>query len=285
MHQYVPESTSNMDHISQTSFSVDCRRLHSAAMLVTAIAAAKLLAPSNFLVAADQRHEDCFTTDPNGRKWPCSRRYDRAQERTAFWCPIENRLSAQMDIYCDDDDVYNMGYLLGPGDTEEMIYYSVFNPAPMPGDKTLHRTSPNVTCSWSWNEQCGPRRGRAGRTAATASAGSCSRVTGRWSSSRGLGGGYSATSPSRTAVKTWVVMAVGCRLASGARTLSTTTGTTGPSGSYSFQMTTPSEYMFRRCIKTVRACPRIVSTNKTPFGGFSKALYLFQLRASLTELR
>jgi hypothetical protein len=133
-------------------------------MLVTTIAAATLLAPP-FLVAADQRQEGCFTTDPNGRKWPCSRSFDRAQERTAFWCPIENRLSAQMDIYCDEDaDVYSMGYLLGPGDTEEMMYYSVFDPAPVPGNLKLFRTSPNVTCSWScagnsmngvvvWNEQ------------------------------------------------------------------------------------------------------------------------------------
>ncbi|KAK3123238.1 hypothetical protein QOZ80_8AG0626990 [Eleusine coracana subsp. coracana] len=164
-----------MGKIAQTLFSVDCR-LRNAAILSTAIAATLLVLAPFPVAAAEKRRpesqatvhtrkEDCFITDPNGRKWPCSRLYNPAEQRTAFHCPVENRLSAQMNLYCESDaDVYDMGYILGPGDTEDMSYYSVYDPAPLPNSKELYRTSPNVTCWWwcdgntmndvvVWNEQ------------------------------------------------------------------------------------------------------------------------------------
>ncbi|OEL27920.1 hypothetical protein BAE44_0011060 [Dichanthelium oligosanthes] len=102
------------------------------------------LKPRRLDAAANDSPKDCFITDKNGRKWPCSRRNDPAANITVFYCRIENHLGAEMYVDCDN---YIMPYFVDPGKTLYQRYISVFDPAPRP-DFNVGPTGPKVTCEW-----------------------------------------------------------------------------------------------------------------------------------------
>ncbi|KAF8675590.1 hypothetical protein HU200_047661 [Digitaria exilis] len=150
-----------MDKTSQAAAGLNHRlRLRATVLIPIAVAVAiTILAP--LLVAASQRRPEvnlkprpesdngaftgCFKTDPNGRKWPCSRINNPAANLTMFDCNIENRMRTEMSIDCDGDE---RAYPMAPGDRRYESYASVFDPAPPPRYFNLDRTSPRVSCNW-----------------------------------------------------------------------------------------------------------------------------------------
>ncbi|TVU03883.1 hypothetical protein EJB05_49743, partial [Eragrostis curvula] len=140
------------------------RRLRAAAIAV-AVAAILISFPLSALAIIHQRSppatrreeqptrtketEDalkgCFITDPNGRKWACSRMNNPAAKLTLFECAVENRLGAGMNLYCADEAI---DQFVGAGATVDLLFPSVFDPAPRIRPYTGDRTGPNVTCEW-----------------------------------------------------------------------------------------------------------------------------------------
>jgi hypothetical protein len=128
-----------MDKTSHTAGKL----LHYTIVLATSIVAVTLL--PQLTAAILNFPKDCFLTDDNGRKWPCSRSIDHAANRTWFRCPVENRLSAQIEFNCNDE-VFD--FIVGPGKTANQVYESVFDPAPPSYTTVVRQTKPKVTCEW-----------------------------------------------------------------------------------------------------------------------------------------
>lgn len=141
--------------------SLAAGRLRAALTVVTAIIFAPLLLPGAAsgrhphplvslkprleVAAANDATKDCFITDKNGRKWPCSRVNNPAANLTMFDCNIENLMGVEMYLDCDGDQ---RAYYMAPGDKRYESYASDFDPAPPPRYFNLERTRPKVSCEW-----------------------------------------------------------------------------------------------------------------------------------------